>query len=74
MGHVQALTLNCMNMGEEHIDLSRYAHRARLLAFAVSPLKAWLSVQDSLHGGALDPNQKSSKRTEPPDSAAIASQ
>lgn len=60
VGHVQALTLNCMNMGEEHIDLSRpgHAHRARLLAFAVSPLKAWLSVQDSLHGGALDPNQK----------------
>jgi len=51
---VVGLTLNCINMAEERIELSRpgCAHRARLLAFAVAPLRAWLTLQDEISGGA----------------------
>ncbi len=61
VSHVERLTLNCMDMVEERIDLSRpgCAHRARILAFAVAPIKAWLSIQEQMHGsGRLPDNQK----------------
>ncbi len=58
--HAMALTLNCMDMREERIDLSEkgYTHRARILAFARAPIEAWLKVQASLHEGRLTPTQK----------------
>jgi len=51
---VVGLTLNCINRGEERIELSRpgCAHRARILAFAVTPIQAWLALQDQIHGNA----------------------
>lgn len=61
VNHIERLTLNCMDMTEERIDLSRpgYAHRARILSFAVAPVKAWLSIQQQMHGGGhLEPTQK----------------
>lgn len=61
VNHIERLTLNCMDMTEERIDLSRpgYAHRARILSFAVAPIKAWLSIQQQMHGGGrLEPTQK----------------
>ena len=60
VNHVQALTLNCIDMREEHIELSRpgCAHRARILAFAVAPIKAWLAIQDDMHGYAAKPDRK----------------
>lgn len=60
VNHIERLTLNCMDMVEERIDLSRpgHAHRARLLAFAVPAVKAWLSVQEQMHGRKLEPTQK----------------
>lgn len=52
VSHVRDLTLNCIDMCEERIELSRTgrAHRARILPFAVAPLKAWLDIQDTMHG------------------------
>ena len=61
VSHIVRLTLNCMDMTEERIDLSQpgVAHRARLLPFAVAPIKAWLAIQQQRHGGrALAPTQK----------------
>lgn len=60
VGHVERLTLNCIDFGEGRIDLSltRHAHRARILDFALGPLQAWLAVQARLHGGRLEPVQK----------------
>lgn len=60
VSHIQTLTLSCIDMVEAWIDLSKpgIAHRARLLPFAVTALKAWLDVQCDLHGGTLAPNQK----------------
>ena len=51
---VMGLTLNCIDMREERIELSRpgCAHRARLLSFAVGPLQAWLVLQHEIHGSA----------------------
>ena len=50
--NVVDLTLNCIDMVEGRIDLSRsgYAHRARILKFAVAPIRAWLDLQDQFHG------------------------
>ncbi len=58
--HVERLTLNCIDLVEERMDLSgpAHAHRARLLSFAVPPLKAWLVIQEQMHGRKLDPSQK----------------
>lgn len=58
--HAMVLTLNCMDMKEERIELSEkgYTHRARILAFARAPIEAWLQVQASLHEGRLTPTQK----------------
>lgn len=60
VSHVEHLTLNCMDMVEERIELSQkgYTHRSRILAFAVEPIQAWLSIQARMHGGALAPAQK----------------
>ena len=60
VGHISRLTLNCIDMVEERIDLSLpgYTHRARILAFAISPIKAWLAIQKQLHGGGLDGKAK----------------
>ena len=57
---VVGLTLNCIDMVEERIELSRpeCAHRARLLAFAVAPLRAWLALQDEIHGAGASPARK----------------
>ena len=60
VSHIGALTLSCIDLTEERIDLSKpgFAHRARLLPFAVAALKAWLEVQRDLHAGKLSPSQK----------------
>ena len=60
VSHIGRVTLNCMDMVEERIDLSRpgHAHRARILSFAVPAVKAWLSVQERMHGRKLEPAQK----------------
>ncbi len=60
VNHIERLTLNCTDTVEERIDLSRpnHAHRARLLTFAVPAVKAWLSVQEQMHGRKLEPTQK----------------
>lgn len=60
VNHAQALTLNCIDMREEHIELSRpgCAHRARILAFAVAPIKAWLDIQAEMHGHVAKPDRK----------------
>lgn len=58
---VVGLTLNCINRAEERIELSRRgcAHRARILAFAVAPIQAWLALQDQIHGaGDTSPVRK----------------
>ncbi|KAI5912221.1 tyrosine-type recombinase/integrase [Thauera sp. 2A1] len=51
---VVGLTLNCIDLVEERIELSRpgCAHRARILGFAVAPIRAWLALQDQIHGAA----------------------
>ena len=58
--HVVGLTLNCMHLQEETIELSQmgYTHRARILAFAVAPLKAWIAVLESLQGESLRATQR----------------
>ena len=58
--HVVGLTLNCMDMREETIELSQmgYTHRARILAFAVAPLNAWIKVLESMQGENLQATQK----------------
>lgn len=58
VNHLLRLTLNCMDMREERIELSRTgcAHRARILAFAVAPIQAWLDVQAALHDFQLKSN------------------
>lgn len=50
--HIERLTLNCMDLREERIELSLpgYTHRARIMTFAVEPIAAWLSIQAQLHG------------------------
>lgn len=55
ISHLARLTLNCIDRVEARIDLSlpRYTHRARIMAFAVEPIAAWLEIQARLHGGAL---------------------
>ena len=60
VSHIGALTLSCIDLTEERIDLSKpgFAHRARLLPFAVAALKAWLDVQRDLHAGKRSPTQK----------------
>lgn len=60
VSHIGALTLSCIDLTEERIDLSKpgFPHRARLLPFAVAALKAWLDVQRDLHAGKLSPTQK----------------
>ena len=60
VAHVGILTLSCIDFTEERIDLSKpgFAHRARLLPFAVDTLKAWLAVQTEMHGGTLATTQK----------------
>lgn len=60
VSHVLRLTLNCMDMPGERIELSEhhYTHRARLLPFAVAPIKAWLSLQDTLHDGTQEKKRK----------------
>lgn len=58
---VVGLTLNCINRTEERIELSRpgCAHRARILAFAVAPIQAWVALQDQIHGaGVASPMRK----------------
>lgn len=47
VGHLQRLSLNCISLAERQFDLgtARRPHRARLLAFAVEPVAAWLSVR-----------------------------
>ena len=60
VGHVAGLTLNCIDMVEERIDLSQkgYTHRARMLAFAVEPIQAWLSFKARMNIGGTDPQQE----------------
>lgn len=60
VSHIGELTLSCIDMTEERIDLSKpgFAHRARLLPFTVTALKAWLDVQRDLHAGNLSSTQK----------------
>lgn len=50
VGNIQHLTLNCINMAEQYIELSqpRYTHRARILPFAVPPINAWLTKLQQL--------------------------
>jgi integrase/recombinase XerC len=57
---VVELTLNCIDMREERIELSRpgCAHRARLLTFAVAPLQAWLTLQDEIHSAGPSATRK----------------
>lgn len=57
LNQVVQLTLNCMNMSERRIDLSKlgHAHRARILSFAIPPLEAWISIQKQGEG---DGNRK----------------
>jgi integrase len=45
--NVCGLTLNCINLTEGRIDLSRprHAHRARILPFANEPLRLWLQIR-----------------------------
>lgn len=51
VGHVGRVSLNCIDVAEGTIDLSLpgSAHRARLLDFAIPPIRAWLSVQARRH-------------------------
>lgn len=61
VSHAMRLSLNCMDMDEERIELSGtgYTHRARILAFARAPIEAWLSVQREMRGGGgLPPETK----------------
>jgi integrase len=55
VSHVERLTINCIDMHEERIDLSLplYTHRARIMAFAMAPLRAWLLIQAKRHGGEV---------------------
>lgn len=55
VANLKRLTLNCIDLKEERIELSllNYTHRARLLPFAVAPLATWLGVQAELHGGTM---------------------
>ena len=59
LNQVVRLTLNCMNMAERRIDLSKlgHAHRARILSFAMPPLETWLSIQKQGKGEG-DGNRK----------------
>lgn len=47
------LTLNCVDLSERRIDLSRTAHthRARILAFAVEPISVWLKLRAHMDTG-----------------------
>lgn len=47
VGNLKHLTLNCINLPEAYVELSQahYTHRARILPFAVPPIKAWLAKQ-----------------------------
>lgn len=53
VSHAMRLTLNCIDLNGERIDLSgqNYAHRARLLAFARAPIKAWIDLLSEMRGG-----------------------
>lgn len=50
VGNLKFLTLNCINIAEQYIELSQahYTHRGRILPFAVRPLNSWLSVRRQL--------------------------
>jgi len=50
VGNLKHLTLNCIDLAEAFIELSQahYTHRARILPFALRPIKAWLSRQRQL--------------------------
>lgn len=52
VGNLKHLTLNCIDLPETYIELSQahYTHRARILPFAIRPIKAWLSTQSQLFG------------------------
>lgn len=52
IGNLKHLTLNCINLVEQHIELSQanYTHRARLQSFALPPIRAWLSILSRLPG------------------------
>lgn len=55
VSHIERLTINCIDMHEERIDLSlpRYTHRARIMVFAMAPLRAWLLIQAKRRGGEV---------------------
>lgn len=59
VGNLKYLTLNCINLPEEYIELSQahYTHRARIFPFAVPPIKAWLSMQYQLFKTKTPENQ-----------------
>jgi len=50
VANLKYLTLNCINMAEQYIELSQahYTHRGRILPFAIQPLNSWLSIQRQL--------------------------
>lgn len=50
VGNLKHLTLNCIDMAEQNIELSQahYTHRARILPFAIPAIQAWLAIQRQL--------------------------
>lgn len=56
VSHVERLTLNCIDLAEARIDLSlpRYTHRARIMPFAMAPLRAWLLIQAKRKGKEMN--------------------
>ncbi len=52
VSHIKRLTLNCIDLTEARLDLSlpRYTHRARIMPFAIAPLRAWLAIQARRNG------------------------
>ena len=55
VGNLKYLTLNCIDFTETYIELSQahYTHRARILPFAIRPIKVWISRQSQLFGPNL---------------------
>ncbi|MDD3352842.1 tyrosine-type recombinase/integrase [Zoogloea sp.] len=60
VSQIPQISLNCINIEEGFIDLSRpnRAHRAQLQDFVGQPLETWLKVLSRLHDGPLTGSQK----------------
>ena len=59
VGNLQFLTLNCIDLNEQRIELSNhhYTHRARIMDFALPSIRTWLNIQQQLNGAQLDGTQ-----------------